>query len=234
MKLDLINMDFFTSQWWNWYNGAKSYLFVNVIEIYKFKAKYSETVGTPLCLGNISKDWSIDDLKKTGLNVFVYDFNVDYDAITITDILVIHEDLMTKIVGQYKMFRFVKQIFVSAMMLFSCNLSKVNPLKCVSMSNQQCKVSAEINNVNSNEPLFYICSVKINKCSTSCNDINDPLAKLCVPDVVKSINLKLFNLMSRKNETRYIKLHETCKCKCRVDASVCSNKQRWNGDKCKC
>ena len=53
-----------------------------------------------------------------------------------------------------------------------------------------------------------------------------PYAKLCVPDVVKDLNVKLFNLMSRTNETRHIDWHETCKCKCRLDASVCDNKQR--------
>ena len=68
----------------------------------------------------------------------------------------------------------------------------------------------------------------------SCNNINDPNAKMCVPDVVKNINLNGFNLMSRANETRYIKLHETCKCKCRLDAGVCNNKQRWNEDKYRC
>ena len=62
------------------YNGANSYLFVNGTEIYKFKAKDSEIVGSPLCLGNISKDWSIDNMKKTGFNGYVYDFSVHYDA----------------------------------------------------------------------------------------------------------------------------------------------------------
>ena len=57
---------------------------------------------------------------------------------------------------------------------------------------------------------------------------------MCLPDVVKSLNVKVFNLMSRSNETRQIKWHETCKCKCRLGASVCNNKQRWNDDKCSC
>ena len=82
----------------------------------------------------------------------------------------------------------------------------------------------EIVNVNSNEPLFYLFSIKKSKCSGSCNNINDSYAKLCVPDVTKSLNIKVFNLMSRTNETRYIKWHETCKCKCRLDVSVCNNK----------
>ena len=59
------------------YNGVNSYLFGNGTEIYKFKAKDSQIVATLICLGNISKDWSIDNMKKTGLNDYVYDFTVD-------------------------------------------------------------------------------------------------------------------------------------------------------------
>ena len=78
------------------YNGANSYLFVNGTEIYKFKAKDSEIVASPLCLGNISKDWSIDNMKKTGFTGFVYDFSVDYEAIAVDDIKNIHKYLMKK------------------------------------------------------------------------------------------------------------------------------------------
>ena len=69
------------------YNEVNSYLFINGTEVIKFKAKYSEIVATPLCLGNISKDWSVDNMKDTGLNGYVYDFSVDYDAIAIDDVL---------------------------------------------------------------------------------------------------------------------------------------------------
>ena len=77
-------------------NGANSYLFVNRTEIYKFKAKDSEIVVTALCLGNISKIWSVDNMKKTGFNGYVYDFNVDYDTVAVDDILDIHKYLMKK------------------------------------------------------------------------------------------------------------------------------------------
>ena len=110
----------------------------------------------------------------------------------------------------------------------NATLLSAAPLKCVSMNNQECKVRPEIVNVNIDEPVFYPFSIKTSKCSGSCNNINDPYAKICVPDVVKDLNVKVFNLMSRTNETRHIKWHETCKCKCRLDASVCNNKQRWN------
>ena len=78
------------------YNGANSYLFVNGTEIYKFKAKDSEIVASPLCLGNISKDWSVDNMKKTGFNGYVYDFSVDYDPVAADDIKNIHKYLMKK------------------------------------------------------------------------------------------------------------------------------------------
>ena len=78
------------------YNGANSYLFVNGTEIIKFKAKDSTIAATPLCLGNISKDWSVDNMKDTGLNGYVYDFSVDYDATAIDDIKDIHKYLMKK------------------------------------------------------------------------------------------------------------------------------------------
>ena len=81
---------------------------------------------------------------------------------------------------------------------------------------------------------FYPFSINKSKCSSSCNNINNPYAKICVPNAIKDLNVKVFNLMSRTNETRHIKWHETCKYKCRLDASVCNNKQRWNNDKCQC
>ena len=92
------------------------------------------------------------------------------------------------------------------------------------MNNQSCKVRPEIISVNSNEPVFYSFSIKTSKCSGSCNNINDPYAKVCIPDVLKDLIVKVFNLISRTNETRHIKWHETWKCKCRLDVSVCNNK----------
>ena len=78
------------------YNGANSYLFVNSIEIIKFKAKYSNIIATPLCLRNISKDSSVENVIDTGLNRYVYDFSVDYDTIAVDDIKDIHKYLMKK------------------------------------------------------------------------------------------------------------------------------------------
>ena len=78
------------------YNGANNYLFVNGTEIYKFKAKDSEIVASPLCLGNISKDWSTDNMKRTGFNGYIYDFSVNYDSTDVDDIKDIHKYLMKK------------------------------------------------------------------------------------------------------------------------------------------
>ena len=73
------------------------------------------------------------------------------------------------------------------------------------MNNQACKVRPEIVNVNSNGPVFYPFSIKTSKCSGSCNNMNNSYAKMCVVDVVKNLNVKVFNLISRTNETRHIK-----------------------------
>ena len=82
--------------------------------------------------------------------------------------------------------------------------------------------------------MFCPYSIKVNKWNGRCNDINDPYANLCIPDIIKNINVKLFNLMSRISEKRDIIWHKTCKCICRLTSSVCNNKKRWNEDKCRC
>ena len=124
------------------------------------------------------------------------------------------------------MFGFIKKCFFTTMMFFGCNLPSVNSLKWISMNNQECKVRPQIVNVDSKEPVFFPFSIKTSKCSGSCNNINDPYAKLCVPDVVKNLDVTAFNLMPRTNEARHIEWHESCKCKCTLDASVYNNKQR--------
>ena len=121
------------------------------------------------------------------------------------------------------MFSFVKKVFVLGLTV----------LNCASINNQECKVRPKIANINCNNPMFYPFSVKVNKCSGNCNNINDPYAKICVPGTVKDLNVRVFNLMSTTNETRHIKWHETCKCICRLDKINCNSKQRWNEDKCR-
>ena len=111
------------------------------------------------------------------------------------------------------MFGLIKKYFFTAITFFGCNLSNVSSLKYSSMNNQEYKVRPEIVNVNSDKPVFFPFNIKTSKCSGSCNNINNSYAKLCVADAVKNINLKIFNLISRTNETRHIKWHEACKCK---------------------
>ena len=127
-----------------------------------------------------------------------------------------------------------KVLFTGLTILSSVNLLTVTPLRCISMTNQECKLRPQLVNVISDKPLFYPFSIKISKSGGSCNNINDPYAKMYVPDVVKNVNVKVFNIVSRTNETRHIDWHEMCKCKCRLDASVFNNKQCWNDDKCRC
>ena len=110
----------------------------------------------------------------------------------------------------------------------------MNSLECISMSNQECKERPKIVDVNNNEPVFYPYSIKVNKCSGNGNNINDPYAKLCFLDIIKIINVKAFNLMSRINEARQIMWPEACKCVFRLTSAVCNTRQIWNKDKCRC
>ena len=126
------------------------------------------------------------------------------------------------------MLGFIKMCFFTRLVFLS-TLTSINLLSCISMNNQECKVRPQIVNVNSDEPVFFRFSIKTSKCDGSCNNINDPYAKMCVPDV-KNLTVKVFNLMSRTNETRHIEWHERCKCKYRLDGSVRNVKRRWNNN----
>ena len=89
-----------------------------------------------------------------------------------------------------KIFRFVEKVFFLGLTILS-NFSNV--LDCISMKNQECKIRPQVININSNNPIFYFFSIKINKYSGNCNNINNPYAKICVPDVLKDLNVKVFN-----------------------------------------
>ena len=123
-----------------------------------------------------------------------------------------------------KMFGFIKKLFFVGLSVLSyLNPVSAIPLSYISMNNQESKVRPEIINADSNDPVFYPFSIKASKCSDNCNNTNDPYAKICVPDVVKDLNVKVFNLMSRTNEARHTKWHKTCKCKCRLDTKLFVN-----------
>ena len=84
------------------------------------------------------------------------------------------------------------------------------------------------------EALFYPYNVLVNKCSGSCDTINNPMAKLCVPNVFKRVNMQVYNFLMMLNETRNVLWHESCKCVCKLNSPVCNNKQIWNNDTCRC
>ena len=111
------------------------------------------------------------------------------------------------------------------MTFFNFNILNINSLECLSMNNQECKERPKIINTNNNETVFYPYSIKVNKCNGSCNNINEPYAKLSILDIIKKINVKVFNLMSRINETRQMIWHETCKYVCRLISSICNRRQ---------
>ena len=95
-------------------------------------------------------------------------------------------------------------VWIFAGLTILSSFTSVNSLSCISMNNQKCKVRLQIVNVNSDEPVFFPFSIKTSKCSDSCNNVNYPFAKIWVPDVLKNLNVKVFHLMSRTNETRFI------------------------------
>ena len=121
-----------------------------------------------------------------------------------------------------------------AISLFS--IIKTKALECVSVVNQKCMPRPKILDVNEGvgEALFYPYNVLVNKCSGSCDMLDDPMVRLCVPNIIKNVNMKVYNFLMRLNETRNVLWHESCKCVCRLNSSVCNNKQIWNSDTCRC
>ena len=98
------------------------------------------------------------------------------------------------------MLRFIKKyFFIGLAFLTSVNSLNAIPLSCISMNNQECKVRSQIVNVNGDDPVFFPFSIKTSKCSGSCNSINNPYAKMCVPDFGKNLNVVVFKLVSVAN-----------------------------------
>ena len=118
--------------------------------------------------------------------------------------------------------------------LFS--IIKTRALECVSLINRKCMPRPKILDVNEvvGEALFYPYNVLVNKFIGSCDTINNPMAKLCVPNIIKRIDMKVYNFLMRLNETRNVLWHESCKCVCKLNSPVCNNKQIWNSDTCRC
>ena len=124
------------------------------------------------------------------------------------------------------------KIIILSISLFG--IIKTKALECVSVTYQEYMSRPKIIDINKNEIVFYPLSIKVNKCSSNCNNINDFMAKLCIPDTIKDMNIKVFNMLARINETRKLTWHETSKCICRFTEAVCNDKQEWDENKCKC
>ena len=121
-----------------------------------------------------------------------------------------------------------------AISLFS--VLKVNTLECLSLINREYMPRPKILNVNEGigEALFYPHNVLVNNCSGSCDTLDNPMSKICVPKIVKNINIKVYNFLMKLNETRNVLWHENCKCVCKLNSTVCNNKQIWNSNTCRC
>ena len=118
--------------------------------------------------------------------------------------------------------------------LFS--ILKVNTLECLSVINRECMSRPKILDVNERicEALFYPYNVLVNKFSGSCNTLDNPMSKISIPKVIKNVNIKVYNFLMKLNETRNVLWHESCKCICKLNLSVCNSKQIWNSDTCRC
>ena len=109
---------------------------------------------------------------------------------------------------------------------------KVGALECVSVVNQKCMPRPKILNIDEGigEALFYPYNVLVNKCSGSCDTLDNPMSKICVPKIIKNVNMKVYNFLMRLNETCNVLWHESCKCVCRLNSSVCNSKQTCRCD----
>ena len=125
---------------------------------------------------------------------------------------------------------------VISLLISSFGIIKTKALECVSVVNQKCMSRPKILDVNEGvgEALFYPYNVLVNKCSGSCNMLDNPMAKLCVPNIIKRVNMKVYNFLMRLNETHNVLRHESCKCVCQLNPSACNSKQIWNSDTCSC
>ena len=128
------------------------------------------------------------------------------------------------------------KVKIISLLISIFSIIKAKALKCVSVVNQKCMPRPKILDVNEGigEALFYWYNILVNKCSGSCNTLDNPTSKICVPKIIKNVNMQVYNFLMRLNETRNVLWHESCKCVCKLNSSVCNNKQIWNDDTCRC
>ena len=106
------------------------------------------------------------------------------------------------------------------------NILKVRASECISFVNRKCMPRPKILNVNEGigEVLFYPYNVLVNKCIGSCDTLDNPMSKICVPKIIKNVNMKVYNFLMKLNETRNVLWHESCKCVCKLNSSACNSK----------
>ena len=217
------------------YNSDDSYLFVNGRQELNFKRKTDQLVKEKLCIGNLSDQWTTSESEKTGLYGNIYDFVVDYEQMLgVKAIYDMHRYLITK--HNISLWLKIYKMKIINLLISLFGIIKTKALEYVSVINQKCMPRPKILDVNESidEALFYPYNVLVNKCSGSCNTLDNPMAKLCVPNVIKRINMKVYKFLMMLNETRNVLWHEICKCLCKLNSSVCNNKQIWDGDTCRC
>ena len=110
-----------------------------------------------------------------------------------------------------KISEFVKKVLFVGLTILS-DFTNANSLSCISMNNQECKTRPQVININGDEPVFFPFSIETSKCSGGCNNFNYLYAKISIPAIIKNFNVKVFNLTSKSNDTRFIEWHQTCKC----------------------
>ena len=135
----------------------------------------------------------------------------------------------SSVIDTYKM-----KIISLLISLFS--IIKTKALECASVINQKCMLRPKILDVNEGigEALFYPYKVLVNKCSGSCNTLDNSMSKICVPKIIKNVTMQVYNFLMRLNETLNVLWHESCKCVCKLSSSVCNNKQILNDGTCRC
>ena len=133
------------------------------------------------------------------------------------------------------MFGIIKKMFV---VLLSSIVNASNHTKCISLSNQKCKIQSILINLYLNEYSqefhYYPFAVKLDRCVGSCNTLNDLSNKVCVPNKTEDLNLSVFNMITGINESKTLTNHISCECKCKFDRQKCNSNQWWNNDKCRC
>ena len=202
--------------------------------MYQFKAKDSEIKDYAQCLGNVSKYFTINNMKKTGLKGVVQSCPVDFNPIDNNDILDIHKYLMKK--TWYKiMFGLIKKIFI---VFFSSTVNASNHTKCVLLSNQKCNIQPSLSNLHPNESsqefYYYPFSVKLDACVGRWNSLIDLSKKVCIPNKTEDLNLSVFNMVTGIKESKTLAKHISCECKWKYDGTKSKWNQWWNNENCQC